>query len=280
VNRWTFGRAGVRTLGSLPLALATAALAAAPCAVAAQAPGYSAAQLACARYREVMESRLTVESTGRIGSATSGREGDLIVAAGRPGPDRRLPVVAWFDSLVIWRSTGTSRLEPDAAGIVGGQYRGHLLPDGSFLTLERPFIPDALREVMDLGDVLEDFFPRLPPRALQVGEEWRSGDSLAIRRLDDSAQAQRYRIRLARAGEVHPAPGDTITPAYTRTLVNEGTAVWNQSLGPLRYDRTTTVVAEVPASGVVKRPVRSQVEQRSQVERRPGTPDCTPAPLQ
>lgn len=258
-------------------ALAAAAPALSPPVLGAQGPDYTAQQLACVRYREVMESRLTVESTGRLGSATSGREADLIVTAGQPGPGQRLLVVAWYDSLITWRVAGNSRLEPDATGIIGGQYRGQLLPDGSFLTQERPFIPDELREVMDLGNVLEDFFPRLPPRALQVGEEWRSGDSLAIQRLDDSAQAQRYRIRVARSGEVHPAPGDTITPAYTRTMVDEGTATWSQALGPLRYERTTTVAAEIPASAGLKRPVRSQVEQRTQVERRPDTPDCTPA---
>lgn len=248
-----------------------------PATLAAQAPSYRSAQLACVRYGEVMESRLTVESGGQMGSATSGREGDLVLSAGTPLADQRIPLVGWYDSLRVWRVAGTSRLEPDASGIIGGQYRGELGPDGLFVTRERPFVPDELREVMDLGAALDDLLPRLPPRALQVGEEWRGGDSVAIQRLADSASLQRYRIRLNRSGEVVPPAGDSLTPAYTRDLVDEGTAAWSQDQGPVRYDRRTTVVARVPAGGTVKRMVRSQLEQRVMIERRPGQPDCAAA---
>src|SRR5512134_3436549 len=132
-----------------------------PCTSAAQAPAYDARQLGCVRYGEVMDSRLTVESGGRMGSATSGREGDLIITASAPLADQRVPLVAWYDSLRVWRVAGNARLEPNASGIIGGQYRGELGPDGSLVTRERPFVPDELREVMDLGAALDDLFPRL-----------------------------------------------------------------------------------------------------------------------
>jgi hypothetical protein len=225
----------------------------------------------------MMDSRLTVESAGRMGSATSGREGDLVIAAGAALPAQRIPLVAWYDSLRVWRVAGNARLEPDASGIIGGQYRGELGPDGTFVTRERPFVPDELRAVMDLGAILDDLLPRLPPRALQVGEEWRSGDSLAIQRLADSTALQRYRIRMARSGEVIPPPGDTLTPAYTRDLTDEGVAAWSPAEGPVRYERRTTVVAQVPAHGAVKQLVRSQMEQRTVLERRPDVPDCSAA---
>ena len=63
-----------------------------------------------------------------------------------------------------------------------------------------PSFPSAVREVTELAGVLDDMLPRLPPWVIQVGEEWRSGDSLAIRRLSDSASLQRYRIQLNREG--------------------------------------------------------------------------------
>lgn len=248
-----------------------------PGALAAQAPSYSTAQLACVRYGEVMESRLTVESGGQMGSATSGREGDLVLAAGTPLSGGQMSLVGWYDSLRVWRVAGTSRLEPDASGIIGGQYRGVLGPDGMFVTRDRPFVPDELREVMDLGAALDDLLPRLPPRALQVGEEWRSGDSVAIQRLADSTPHQRYKIRISRSGEVAPPAGDTLTPVYSRDLTEEGTAAWSEALGPVRYERRTTVVARVPAGGAVKRMVRSQLEQRTIIERRPAAPDCSAA---
>ena len=63
-----------------------------------------------------------------------------------------------------------------------------------------------LREVTDLASALDDLLPRLPPEPLQVGEEWRSGDTLAIKRLSDSAGLQRYHVQLTRQGPVPPPP--------------------------------------------------------------------------
>ena len=233
----------------------------------AQQATYRPGMFACVRLREVLESNLTVETAGRMSSATSGREGDLLITA-TAGNAAALSIVAWYDSLRIWRVAAGSRMEPDASGMLGGQYRGNLTPDGSFTTRDRPFVPDEVHEVMDMSNALDDFLPRLPPRVLQVGEEWRSGDTLAVQRLSDSASGQRYRIRIERHGIVPPPAGDTLTPAYTRDLVDVGVAVWDLARGPLRYDHRIEVVAEIPASGGVKRPVRSQLQQHAIFERR------------
>ncbi len=241
----------------------------------AQEAMYRAGSFACARFREVLESNLTVETAGRMSSATSGREGDLLVTA-TPGQADGLDVVAWYDSLRIWRVAAGSRMEPDASGLLGGQYRGELAPDGSFTTRDRPFVPDEVHEVMDMSNALDDFLPRLPPRALQVGEEWRSGDTLAVQRLSDSASLQRFRIRIDRDGVVPAPAGDTLTPAYTRDLTDTGVAVWDLTRGPVRYDHRIEVVADIPARGGVKRPVRSQLQQHAIFERRedPGAAAC------
>ncbi len=236
--------------------------------VSAQAElGYSAAQLACASFRQSIRSDLTIQTAGRTASANSGREGHLNMATiASPTPPRML-VVAWFDSLRAWRSAGGNRIEPDASGVLGGRYRGDLLPDGSIVTQVVPFVPDAVREVSDLAGVLDDMLPRLPPWVIQVGEEWRSGDSLAIKRLSDSASLQRYRIQLNRDGLVPPPPGDTLTPTYSRTLNDRGIAAWDPVRGPMRYDHAITVEASVPVGGAIKSPARSLVEQQVLLER-------------
>ena len=257
-----------------------AALLAVSAPLAAQsAPGYTATQLACARFRETIRSDLALETGGRMISASSGREGDLLLAAMTSPSGPALTVVAWFDSLHVWRSAGGSQVEPDASGVLGGRYRGQLLPDGAFTTHLVPFVPQAVREVTDLSGVLDDMLPRLPPRLLQVGEEWRSGDSLAIKRLSDSASLERYRVLIMRRGAVPPPPGDTLTPTYTRTLTDRGVVAWDRVRGALLYDHAIGVEANVPAGGAVRNAARSRVEQQILLERRPdpSADSCPPS---
>ena len=178
-----------------------------------------------------------------------------------------------------------NRLEPDASGVLGGRYRALLLPDGSTTTQVVPFVPAGVKEVTDLAGVLDDMFPRLPPRVLQAGEEWRSGDTLAIKRLSDSASLQRYHVQLSLQGPVAPPPGDSLTPTYVRTLNDRGVAAWDPARGPVRYDHAVTVEASVPVGGAIRNPARSLVEQQILLERegrptgrRPVPPRCSPSP--
>jgi hypothetical protein len=231
------------------------------------APGYAATQLACARFHETVRSDLTLQTAGRTATARSGRDSYLIVAVAAGPAAPQMLLVAWFDSLAVWRSAGGNRLEPDASGVLGGRYRGVLLPDGSVSMEVSPFVPAGVREVMDLAGALDGVFPRLPPRVLQAGEEWRSGDTLAIKRLSDSAALQRYQVQRTLRGLVPPPPGDTLTPSYDRSLNDRGIAVWEPSRGPLRYDHDVTVEASVPVGGAIRNPVRSLVEQQILLER-------------
>ena len=243
-------------------------------------PDYTGTQLACALFHESIRSDLTLQTAGRTASANSGRESHLIVAVIASPTPPSLLLVAWFDSLRVWRSAGGDRTEPDASGVLGGRYRGVLLPDGSFSTEVVPFVPQPVREVTDLSGALEDMFPRLPPRVLQTGEEWRSGDSIAIKRLSDSAGLHRYRVQVMRQGAVFPPPGDTLTPTYTRTLNDRGITAWDPVRGPLRYDHDVTVEASVPVGGAIRSPARSLVEQQILLERRDDPPPGTcPASL-
>lgn len=236
-------------------------------AAAQSAPEYTAAPLACARFQETVRSDLTLQTAGRTAGAKSGRDSHLVIAIAAAPTQPEMLLVAWFDSLTIWRSAGGSRLEPDASGVLGGRYRGVLLPNGSLSMQVSPFVPAQVREVTDLAGALDDVFPRLPPRVLQAGEEWRSGDTLAIKRLSDSAALQRYHLQRTLRGPVPPPPGDTLTPTYDRALNDRGVAVWDPLRGPLRYDHAVTVEASVPVGGAIRTPVRSLVEQQVLLER-------------
>lgn len=233
------------------------------------APAYSASIPGCARFGETVRTSLTLQTGGRTASATSGRSSELTFAVRDGAVQPVLQVVAWFDSLVVWRSAAGMRVEPDASGVLGGRYRAELLPDGTMTTSTVPFVPQEVREVTDLAGVLDDMLPRLPPRVLQSGEEWRSGDTLAIKRLSDSAGTQRYRVQLLREGPVPPPPGDTLSPTYTRQLDDRGIAVWLPSRGVVRFEHDITVEANVPATRAVRVPARSLVEQHIVLERLP-----------
>ena len=263
--RRAFARSAILLATSVPLA-------------AQSAPDYTATQLACARFRASVRSDLTLQTAGRTATANSGRDSDLILATLASSSSPSLEYVAWFDSLRVWRSAGGDRVEPDASGVLGGHYRGEILPDGALTTHVVPFVPGAVREVTDLSSALDDMLPRLPPRALQAGEEWRSGDSLAIKRLSDSASLQRYRVQIIREGTVSPPAGDTLTPTYTRTLNDRGIAAWDPVRGPVRYDHDVTVEASVPVGGAIRSPARSLVEQQIVLERRADPPPGTCPP--
>ncbi len=263
--RRAFARSAILLATSVPLA-------------AQSAPDYTATQLACARFRASVRSDLTLQTAGRTATANSGRDSDLILATLASSSSPSLEYVAWFDSLRVWRSAGGDRVEPDASGVLGGHYRGEILPDGALTTHVVPFVPGAVREVTDLSSALDDMLPRLPPRVLQAGEEWRSGDSLAIKRLSDSASLQRYRVQIIREGTVSPPAGDTLTPTYTRTLNDRGIAAWDPVRGPVRYDHDVTVEASVPVGGAIRSPARSLVEQQIVLERRADPPPGTCPP--
>jgi len=270
-------RNGINVRGTLVLLML---LAICQRATAQGAPGYAALQLACSRFHESVRSDLTLQTAGRTATANSGRESYLVIAAIAHPPEPSIRLVAWFDSLRVWRSAGSNRIEPDASGVLGGRYRAVILPDGSTTTQVVPFVPADVKEVTDLAGVLDDMFPRLPPRVLQAGEEWRSGDTLAIKRLSDSANLQRYHVQLTLQGPVPPPPGDSLTPTYMRTLNDRGVAAWDPVRGPVRYAHDVTVEATVPVGGAIRNPARSLVAQQILLEREPDPPAGTcPADL-
>lgn len=136
-------------LGSVPLAAQQPAV----------LPTYGKAA-GCFVFTEQVSATSRSETAGRQRSVTVRRDGRLSVRAAPA--DGGLSIEAWYDSLRVRAAAPEGPEEPDASGLIGGRWRGVLDSAGGWRETARPFVPEGLRAVMELGGLLEDFFPRAP----------------------------------------------------------------------------------------------------------------------
>ena len=234
---------------------------------------YTADQLACVAFHETSHGRLDTPTGAHLRPETRGRDGVLQLRA-RPAGST-IAIEAWYDSLALSRVSPETTLSPDTDGLLGGRYRGQLSPVGGYSALARPFVPDDVAEVADLGGALDDLFPPLPPGALAVGERWSDAAGTELRRLPDSLAGRRVVQRLALRSRVDAdratVRGDTATIAARQVTVEEGRVDWDPRLGLLRRVRHLVVETTVPAGGPVAQPVRSRLEQDVRLVRRNAT---------
>lgn len=206
---------------------------------------YTEARLACATYRETVATEIRTSLGTPIREERAGRAGLLVVRAS--AGDSGLAVLAWYDSLSVWREGPEGRSWPDTEGLLGGRWSGLLDPRGGYTSRAVPFIPDEVAGVTDLRGILQDFFPRLPDSTLGDGGSWRwsrqsTGDSTTV--VEDSL-----------AIPVH------------RESTEAGSLVWKAESGPIRWEREITVTAKIPPGGPFPRGVVSVVKQVVRVER-------------
>ena len=173
---------------------------------------------------------------------------------------------------------GGPTLIPDTDGLLGGRFRGVLSPEGRYEPRVRPFVPDAVAEVADLGRVLDDLLPPLPPRALAVGDAWSDGAGLELRRLPDSVAHGRslWRLALRARAESNAVTirGDTTGLKAAQVTTETGEVDWDARKGLVRRTRHIVVETSLPAGGPLKLPLRSRLEQDATLTR--GSPHCTP----
>lgn len=189
-----------------------------------------------------------------------------------------ISVEAWYDSLTVSRTSPEGVLAPDTDGLLGGRYRGMLSPAGHYTPDARPFVPDEVAEVSDLGAALDDLLPPLPPSALAIGEHWRDGSGLELSRLPDSLVGGRVvrRLALRSRSEADRATvrGDTTAIAARQETVEEGQVDWDTAAGLLRRTRHIVVETSVPAGGPLRAPLRSRLEQDVVLEREGSASGC------
>jgi hypothetical protein len=180
-------------------------------------------------------------------------------------------IEAWYDSLALSRTSPEGTLKPDTDGLLGGRYRGTLSPAGSYASDARPFVPDEVAEVADLGAAMGDLLPPLPPAALAVGERWGDSAGLELRRLPDSVAGgrtvQRLALRSRTANDRATVRGDTTAIAARQVTVEDGEVAWDPTAGLLRRTRHIVVETSVPAGGPLRAPLRSRLEQDVVLER-------------
>jgi hypothetical protein len=176
-----------------------------------------------------------------------------------------ISIEAWYDTLAVSRTSPEGVLTPDTDGLLGGRYRGTLSPSGSYTAASRPFVPDEVAEVSDLGAALDDLLPPLPPSALAVGDQWRDGSGLELTRLPDSLArgrpVRRLALRLRSEASRATVRGDTTAIAARQVTMEEGQVDWDAAGGLLRRTRHIVVETSVPAGGPLRAPLRSRLEQ-------------------
>ena len=202
------------------------------------------------------------EAGGRIRRQTSSRRGNWQFRA--LGADSGAALEAWLDSLVITRRSEETAISPDTEGLLGGRYRGRLSSNGSYTPSVHPFVPDEVAEVAGMATALDDFFPRVPPRGIRVGEVWADSLGLTIKRLPDSVSSgvalQRFDLRKREKSQAAASIRDTMELDQESNEV--GQFVWHPRRGLLRRHRSVVVETTVPPSPSVRQAVRSRVEQR------------------
>lgn len=230
---------------------------------------YTAAQLACAAFQEHSRATLDAQTGTRQRHETLLRDGLLRLTARSAGD--ALALEAWYDSLALSRESPEGKLVPDTDGLLGGRYRGTLTPSGRYSAEARPFVPDEVAEVADLGGAMDDLLPPLPPIALAVGQRWSDGGSLELRRLPDSLSGRRVVRRLALQSRTQSDKatirGDTSSIAARQVTVEDGQVDWDPGRGVLRRVRRLVVETSVPAGGPLKQPLRSRLEQEITLRR-------------
>ena len=234
------------------------------------APAYRLTDLACARFHQSVESSIRVESGNRSLRQASGRDGVLTLKARDSLPGFSLET--WFDSLMVWRDEPAGKRQADTDGVIGGRYRGLLLPLGGYTRIDTPFIPDPVAELTDLTSVLDDLLPPLPGIPLSVGQRWQDTTGWVIARISDQHGLQRYRISGTRIRRDKVVLPDSSTVDSEGTEKETGLMLWDPARGLSRWDRSIDAEASVPATGPVPRGAHTEVEQNIRLDRLPGCP--------
>lgn len=232
-------------------------------------PAYHPAQLDCAHYHQSVRSTIDLEGAGTRSRERAGREGLLALRA--TAADSALQLVAWFDTLSIWREGSGERLAPGTDGIIGGRYRGRLSRLGGFTSTDRPFVPDDVAEVDDLGEVLTDLLPPLPAMALAAGSSWKDDFGAVFTRLPDGViggvRVERFRLIRRRRNQETRTLSDSTEVVAEREESEVGSYAWSGERGPIRWEREVTLDVTVPVRGIVRQSFRTHIVQQIVTER-------------
>jgi len=240
-------------------------------------PAYRPSMLACVTVRQSVSSDvLTVRGDVRR-AETVGWSGTAVVDGTADG-NGSIAIVMWFDSLAVWREAPEGRLEPSAAGMIGGRYRGTIDSSGVFTRSAAPFIPEAVRSVVRLDRALDDLWAPVPPPSLGPGSRGDApGSPWRFERLTDTTLATgaawRFRLTRSDSGAVSVAYADGVTAEGQSVEHEDGRLVWDPRRGPVTWVRHIVTTVTFPRSAVTHDPVRTEVRQERVFRRGESSPD-------
>lgn len=172
-------------------------------------------------------------------------------------------LVVSADSVALGETADGRNRAMDTDGFVGGRFRLRLDPAGRATLIERPFVPDDIGEVSDLGRAMDDFFPPLPPemavgagRTDSAGREWR--------RIADSSGIRRFRWTHHRVREGTEQVGDSVPAAISESTQEANALAWSARRGPLSWRRR---IASDVTTRLRGQTIRASVVQRIDVVR-------------
>jgi hypothetical protein len=233
---------------------------------------YRTADLACARFRQSVETSLRVESGNRVMRQGSGRSGLLVVTA--RDTVGGLLIESWFDSLMVWRAEPTGKRLVDTDGVIGGRFLGLLDSAGRYRRIDAPYIPGEIAEITNLAAALDDFFPPVPATSLDVGQRWQDSTGWIISRQSDQKNLQRYRMLGHRT--LHSRlGGDSLADTAQQVERETAQMLWDLSAGLMRWERSIEAEASIPASDELPHGAQTRVEQTIKLERLTGR-SCQP----
>jgi len=225
---------------------------------------YRTADLACARFRQSVETSLRVESGNRVMRQSTGRSGLLVVTARDTAGG--LLIESWFDSLMVWRAELTGKHLVDTDGVIGGRFLGLLDSGGRYRRIDAPFVPGEIAEIPNLTAALDDFFPPVPGTPLEVGQRWQDSTGWIISRQSDQKQLQRYRMLGNRT--LHSRlGGDSLADTAQQVERETAQMLWDPAVGLMRWDRSIEAEAAIPASEEIPHGAQTRVEQTIRLER-------------
>lgn len=225
---------------------------------------YRTADLACARFRQSVETSLRVESGSRVMRQSTGRSGVLVVTA-RDSAGGML-IESWFDSLMVWRAELTGKHLVDTDGVIGGRFLGLLDSAGRYRRLDAPFVPGEIAEITNLTAALDDFFPPVPGTPLEVGQRWQDSTGWVVSRQSDQKNLQRYRMLGNRT--LHSRlGGDSLADTAQQVERETAQMLWDPTAGLVRWDRSIEAEAAIPANEEIPHGAQTRVEQTIRLER-------------
>lgn len=220
-----------------------------PSPVAAQRPG---------AYAEHAVTTVAVRSGDSEAARTIVRQGRYELTL------RADTLVVQAVALELATTTGDETIRHDTDGFVGGRWKLVRAGDG-WRTVELPFVPAALEDVLDLAALMDDFFPPAPPMALPVGSTATAAGGRTWGRVPGDGEDARFAWTVDRTSDTSRVMADAMVAALHERIDERGEGRWSAD-GVVAWQRRTLTTSITEVAGRV---IRARIDEEVRVARLP-----------